>query len=111
MIWLSRDTRLLAVATLLLVAAGGMVYEHGHRLIASTGGLLTISLVIWQGRTDRRRWVRGLGWAALGAVIVRGVPGGATVLYLLPGATVLATALVTTLRTFRVGFELPVRTS
>ena len=63
---------------------GGIFYEHGHRLIASTVGLLTIALAIWMGRMEPRRWVRRLGWTALAAVIVQGLLGGITVLYFLP---------------------------
>jgi len=55
---------------------GGIFFEHTHRLIASTVGLLTIVLAIWVWRTDPRRWMRNLGWAALGAVILQGVLGG-----------------------------------
>ena len=65
---------------------GGIFYEHGHRLIASTVGLLTIGLVVLLWRLERRRWVRGLGWIALAAVIAQGVLGGLTVLYRLPDA-------------------------
>jgi len=119
MTWLHRYTRLLVAATLLLVAAGGMVtstssglavpdwpttygqnmftfpvskmvggifYEHGHRLIASTVGFLTIGLVVWLLRAEPRAWVRRLGLAALGVVVLQGVLGGITVLLLLPDA-------------------------
>ena len=55
---------------------GGIFFEHTHRLIASTVGLLTIVLAIWIWRVDPRRWMRNLGWAALGAVILQGVLGG-----------------------------------
>src|SRR5882762_9450877 len=55
---------------------GGIFFEHTHRLIASTVGLLTIVLAIWIWRVDRRRWLRNLGWFALGAVILQGVLGG-----------------------------------
>ena len=55
---------------------GGIFFEHTHRLIASTVGFLTIILAIWIWRGDRRRWMRNLGFAALGAVILQGVLGG-----------------------------------
>ena len=48
---------------------GGIFYEHGHRMVATTVGLLTIGLVIWLSRREPRAWVRRLGWAALGAVV------------------------------------------
>jgi heme a synthase len=114
---LHRFTVLLSAATVLLIAAGGMVtstnsglsvpdwpntygsfmftfplekmvggifYEHGHRLIASTVGFLTIVLALWTWRVDARASVRRLAFAALGAVIVQGLLGGITVLLLLP---------------------------
>lgn len=63
---------------------GGIFYEHTHRMIASVVGFLTIILTVWIWRKDERRWVRNLGAAALAAVVVQGVLGGVTVLYLLP---------------------------
>jgi cytochrome c oxidase assembly protein subunit 15 len=63
---------------------GGIFYEHGHRLIASGVGFLTIILAAWTWRIDERRWVRRLALAALGAVIAQGVLGGITVLFFLP---------------------------
>jgi cytochrome c oxidase assembly protein subunit 15 len=63
---------------------GGIFYEHGHRLIASTVGFLTVILALWTWRVERRAWVRWLGFAALGAVILQGLLGGLTVLLLLP---------------------------
>jgi cytochrome c oxidase assembly protein subunit 15 len=65
---------------------GGIFYEHGHRLIATTVGVLTIGLVVWQWRVEPRAWVRRLGVIALVAVIVQGLLGGLTVIYLLPAA-------------------------
>jgi cytochrome c oxidase assembly protein subunit 15 len=65
---------------------GGIFYEHGHRLIASTVGFLTIILAFWIWKTDPRRWMRLLGFAALAAVCVQGLLGGITVLYFLPTA-------------------------
>jgi heme a synthase len=63
---------------------GGILYEHSHRLIASTVGFLTIILAVWTWRVDPRPWVRTLGFAALGAVILQGLLGGITVLLKLP---------------------------
>ncbi|MGB7217684.1 MAG: COX15/CtaA family protein, partial [Vicinamibacterales bacterium] len=65
---------------------GGIFYEHGHRLIASTVGLLTIVLALWLSRSDARRWMRRLGWTALVAVVTQGLLGGLTVLFFLPAA-------------------------
>ena len=65
---------------------GGIRYEHTHRLIASTVGFLTIILAIWTWKIEPRRWVRRLGFIALGAVIVQGLLGGLTVIYFLPPA-------------------------
>ncbi len=63
---------------------GGIFYEHGHRMIATAVGFLTIILAVWLWRTDERRWLRRLGFATLGAVIAQGILGGITVIYLLP---------------------------
>lgn len=119
MTWLHVYARFLCAATLLLIAAGGMVtstgsglsvpdwpnsygyfmfsfplssmvggifYEHGHRLIASGVGMLTIGMTVWLWRVETRRWVRRLGVVALVAVILQGLLGGITVLYFLPTA-------------------------
>jgi cytochrome c oxidase assembly protein subunit 15 len=53
-------------------------------MIAESVGLLTIILAVWLSRTDRRPWMRKLGWAALATVIVQGILGGITVLHFLP---------------------------
>ena len=55
---------------------GGIFFEHTHRLIASTVGMLTIILAIWLWFVESRRWVRILGLAAVGAVILQGILGG-----------------------------------
>src|SRR4249919_2471764 len=62
---------------------GGIFYEHGHRLIASTVGFLTIILAAWLWKQDPRRWVKWLGVSALGAVLAQGLLGGLTVLFFL----------------------------
>ena len=65
---------------------GGVLFEHGHRMIASVIGLLTVVLAVWTARAEPRGWVRALGWTMLAAVIVQGVLGGVTVLMRLPDA-------------------------
>lgn len=111
-IWLSRFSKLTCFSTLFLIFAGGMVtstgsglsvpdwplsygmffppmvggvfYEHGHRMVASVVGLFTLILAIWLSRVEKRIWVRNLGFAALGAVMVQGILGGITVKFFLP---------------------------
>ena len=65
---------------------GGIFYEHGHRLIASTVGCLTIILAAWLWAKEPRHWVKWLGVSALGAVLAQGLLGGLTVLFFLPAA-------------------------
>lgn len=63
---------------------GGIFYEHGHRMVATTVGMFTIVSLIWLLRVEKRAWMKWLGVAALLAVITQGVLGGLTVLWLLP---------------------------
>lgn len=63
-----------------------ILYEHGHRLIASTVGFLTIIMAVWLWLAEPRRWLRWFGVAALGSVIAQGLLGGLTVLFFLPAA-------------------------
>ncbi len=65
---------------------GGIFYEHGHRLIASGVGFLTIVLAFWIWKAESRRWMRNLGLTALASVCVQGLLGGITVLWFLPTA-------------------------
>lgn len=120
--WSHRLALLLSAATLVLLAAGalvvgtgsslavpdwplaygqvfppmvgGILFEHGHRLIASSVGLFTVILaaLLWLG--EPRRFVARLGAAALALVIVQGVLGGVTVLLLLPKAVSISHALL-----------------
>lgn len=111
-LWLHRFTLLATAATFILIIAGALVtsngaglaapdwplsygqvfprmvgnlfYEHGHRMIATTVGVLTIALNIWLWKSEPRSFVRRLGLAALGTVIAQGLLGGLTVLLLLP---------------------------
>src|SRR5437667_4320764 len=55
---------------------GGVLFEHTHRLIASTVGFLTIILAIWLWRTEDRHAVRMLGLVAVAGVILQGILGG-----------------------------------
>lgn len=107
-------SRLVSLATLFLIFAGGMVtstgsglavpdwplsygmlfppmvggifYEHGHRMIAGVVGLMIGALAIWLLRCESRPWVRRVGVAAALAVIAQALLGGLTVLLLLPDA-------------------------
>jgi cytochrome c oxidase assembly protein subunit 15 len=63
---------------------GGVLYEHGHRLVAALVGMLTVTLVVLLSNWEPRAWVRRLGWGALAAVLLQGSLGGLTVLLRLP---------------------------
>jgi cytochrome c oxidase assembly protein subunit 15 len=110
--WLNRFARFLVFCTFFLIIVGALVtsndaglsvpdwpksygmwmppmignvfYEHGHRMVASFVGFLTIILAIWLWRSEPRKWVRNLGLLALLTVIAQGLLGGLTVIFLLP---------------------------
>jgi cytochrome c oxidase assembly protein subunit 15 len=63
---------------------GNLFWEHGHRMVATTVGVLTIGLTIYLFRSEPRRWVRRLGAIALLAVVAQGLLGGLTVKLMLP---------------------------
>lgn len=63
---------------------GNLFWEHGHRMVATTVGLLTIALVVFLFAKEKRRWVRRLGLLALFGVIAQGLLGGLTVKLNLP---------------------------
>jgi len=73
---------------------GNIFYEHGHRLVAATVGLLTLALALWTARAEARRGVRRLAWACLAAVVAQGLLGGLTVLLLLPPSVSIAHAVL-----------------
>ncbi len=54
--------------------------EHSHRLSGVVMGFITIALAVWLHLREERRWLRRLGWWALGIVIVQGLIGGKRVL-------------------------------
>jgi heme a synthase len=55
---------------------GDVFFEHGHRLLGSVVGMITIAIVVVAQLREPRRWVRVLAWSMLVAVIVQGVMGG-----------------------------------
>lgn len=61
---------------------GNIFYEHSHRLVASAVGLLTIGMALTFWLREDRNWLRWLGIAALGMVILQGVIGGLRVVLL-----------------------------
>src|SRR5262245_56796533 len=101
--WMHRYAVFVAVCTALLVFAGGLVtstgsalsvpdwplsygmllppmvgnvrFEHGHRMLAGSVGMLTLGLAAWLLLREPRRAVRRLGLLAVAAVILQGVLG------------------------------------
>jgi cytochrome c oxidase assembly protein subunit 15 len=63
---------------------GNLFWEHGHRMVATTVGMLTIVLMFYILAKEKRDWVRKLGIFALLAVIAQGLLGGLTVKLMLP---------------------------
>ncbi len=63
---------------------GNLFWEHGHRLVATAVGILTIVLAFYLQFRERRVWVKRLGWIALGGVVAQGLLGGLTVKLNLP---------------------------
>ena len=65
---------------------GGIFYEHGHRLIATIVGFLTLLQTFWLSLSNEKPWLKQLGYISLAAVIIQGMLGGITVLFFLPTA-------------------------
>jgi cytochrome c oxidase assembly protein subunit 15 len=63
---------------------GNLFWEHGHRMVATSVGMLTIALLIYILAKEKRSWVRKLGFFALLAVVAQGLLGGLTVKLMLP---------------------------
>jgi cytochrome c oxidase assembly protein subunit 15 len=61
---------------------GGVLVEHGHRLLGAGIGMLTVALAVTLGLGDTRRWARGLGLLAVGLVAAQGLIGGLRVVLL-----------------------------
>jgi cytochrome c oxidase assembly protein subunit 15 len=71
---------------------GGVLYEHGHRMVAGTVAVLTAVLALWTWREEPRGAVRRLAGLALGTVLLQAALGGVTVLFRLPTAVSVAHA-------------------
>ncbi len=71
---------------------GGVLFEHGHRMVAGTVAVLTAILAFWTWREEPRHPVRVLALVAFGTVILQAVLGGVTVLLRLPTAVSVAHA-------------------
>jgi cytochrome c oxidase assembly protein subunit 15 len=71
---------------------GGVLFEHGHRMIAGVVAILILTLCVWARRAEPRAWARRLAYAAGALVLVQALLGGLTVLLLLPPAVSVAHA-------------------
>ncbi len=63
---------------------GGIRFEHTHRVIAATVGILTLILTCFFLYSEKRVWVKSLSVVALFMVVAQALLGAATVIYLLP---------------------------
>ncbi len=71
----------------------GVLFEWGHRVIAGTVSILTLTLALWVWMAERRAWVRYTALAAFALVVVQAVLGGITVLFDLPLALAVTHAM------------------
>lgn len=111
-IWLSRFAKLTCLSTYLLIVVGslvtttnsglavpdwplsfgqffpemkgGVLFEHGHRMVAGTVGIMMTVLAIWVWLVEKRRWLKMLALTAWFAVVAQAILGGITVLNQLP---------------------------
>jgi cytochrome c oxidase assembly protein subunit 15 len=60
---------------------GPIAFEHAHRLLGSTVGLLTVVLAVMVWRHDPRGWMRTLAVIAVIAVVIQGILGGMRVIH------------------------------
>ena len=65
---------------------GGVLFEHGHRLLALAVAVLATTLAVLVFRSRRDRAARGLAALAVVLVVIQAVLGGLTVIYRLPTA-------------------------
>jgi heme A synthase len=87
---------------------GGVLFEHGHRLVALTVALLTGTLAALVWRRRRRAGLRALATLAVLLVLVEASLGALTVIYQLP-LLVSAGHLATSMAFFSVVVALAVR--
>jgi cytochrome c oxidase assembly protein subunit 15 len=74
----------LSFGTLFPHMTGGVLFEHGHRLVAGTVSCLMLGLAATVQRVEERSWVKRLAWGAMVAILLQAVLGGVTVLLHLP---------------------------
>jgi len=65
---------------------GGIFYEHGHRMMATFVGFITLVQAICLGFSNQQSWIKKAAYASLLLVIIQGIFGGITVLFFLPPA-------------------------
>ncbi len=70
----------LAYGKIIPPLVGGIRYEFTHRVVAGIVAVLTVILAIWLTRTEKRRPIVRLGWAAVALVIAQALLGAARVL-------------------------------
>src|SRR5262249_44107650 len=63
---------------------GNLFWEHGHRIVATTVGVLTLLLAGYIRWKEKREWVWKLALFAIIAVCAQGLLGGLTVKLMLP---------------------------
>ncbi len=63
---------------------GGVLFEHGHRMIAGFVGFCTVILAVWSSKAGVAKNIRRIAWLAVFIVIAQGLLGGLTVLLRLP---------------------------
>ena len=82
---LFRYSVLVSACTLFLVITGSVATTNEDRPMYALGeyhswtglavGLLVLGLAVWLQKVEKRRWVRGLGWAAVAGVAVLAILG------------------------------------
>ncbi len=73
---------------------GGVLFEHGHRMVAGAVGIMTFVLTGWLWTSEPRKWLCWLGTAASVAVLLQASLGGLTVLMKLPPQVSIAHAVL-----------------